>query len=108
MCPGRWSTAVTRASPSAASHPFSAPLDCCRNCCDTGTIARIGMTASVERQGADARELPVGVYRYPEMDSVAFGGAWQDALVKEVARIGAQRAFVLAGTSLASAASLEG
>jgi maleylacetate reductase len=44
-----------------------------------------------------------GVYRYPRMDRVAFGRPWQDALSEEVERLGASRAFVLAGSSLARA-----
>ena len=47
-----------------------------------------------------------GVYRYPPMDTVAFGEPWQEALPREMERLGASRAFVLASNSLAAAASL--
>jgi maleylacetate reductase len=47
-----------------------------------------------------------GIYRYPPMDTVAFGEPWQEALPKELERVGASRAFVLASTNLAAAASL--
>ena len=48
-----------------------------------------------------------GTYRYPRMERVLFGRAWDAALAEEVGRLGARRVFALASGTLARAVPLE-
>jgi maleylacetate reductase len=48
-----------------------------------------------------------GTYRYPRMERVLFGRAWDAALTEEVGRLGARRVFALASGTLARAVPLE-
>ncbi|MGV6871961.1 iron-containing alcohol dehydrogenase [Pseudochelatococcus sp. B33] len=48
-----------------------------------------------------------GSFRYPPMEGVTFGSRWNESLLGEVERHGAQRVLVLASTTLAGKADLE-
>jgi maleylacetate reductase len=48
-----------------------------------------------------------GSYHYPRIDGILFGTPWQDALKKEVARIGARRVFAVVSSSLLQAMPIE-
>lgn len=44
--------------------------------------------------------VETGVYRFPRMDRIIFGQPWAEALAGAVAQLGAERVFVLGGSTL--------